>query len=1002
MAQRHVSMNWKEVRNNSYEEFCKENGYKFPSEYRQIQPTLHAGYKSTAKYDRDQPELNELAWLMSGDWTERHFHPYVGGSTVLDQVTVLAKMEMSTSCGYPWSLKFVSKKAMMLDNRASSALERFWEELVLPVMTMTPIWTVSQKRELRTIDKVKDSNHRTFTASPIELTTASNRLCLDFNEKFYDSSNKTWSAVGMTKFLSGWHRLYERLNKHPNGYELDETAYDASMFARALYGQRDLRWRTLKVSERTASNQLRLWRIYDSIVHSVMIMEDGVLVQKHTGNPSGSGNTVVDNTQVLMRLLSYAWLLLSPANMRNYSDFQDNVEAAIYGDDVTFSVSDIAKIFYNPTAIAEIWTKIGVVTRTPDPNPRPVSELTFLSNSFKYDDDTSHWMPCPSADKVLSSIAYGSDLNDVRWHFLRACALRMDAYYNEEVREKLDAYINYLNHNYQEELIGSVELRPGVSISMKDIRGLWKPHTWMEHLYTGRESLTTDQMEILRVVDISAHQHPIKINNKLELKQSLVSTVREPDNSYKMSGKITKKVKKAVRKAVNKNKNYKKSNKSFVKNKKKFPRVVNFRAKGSRFTSNGQNRFTRPPQAADYVKALTDPFFAPAPKLGFGTFVPTAKHTVWYEKTSNITSTSNWAVVTSIPAVSNSIQVYQGTTATVGNALSGITPVGASVTNQANIVAVCQLARCINWGMRVKVRASATALPGTVGFLYLADESRFDIESLSATQLQALVGYRPCTASSVGQIGGEVQYRPADMTDFNFYAAMVGSLAPSSTSQQMQMVCIATGWTAANWDLEISIVGHIESLAGIDSSGEADSEPDLVDGGVTIDSVSSLVMQAGEPIKTSLEALMKLDDASSNIARIRYGQSIGGMMSNFASGLASSSVVPVNNKGTDFGLFGTSSTKATSFDYQQMQDVINALKEEQDKLLGTVAEMRREFLQDGKHDPIEIHQNTPVPDEISDYEDERKVSEDEMKKLSNDAKAQVVLSRSMFDTLLRK
>ena len=1003
-AFRRSTMHFREVTNSSFQQYCYDNSRPFPSDYRQIRPTLEAGYKSTAKYDRQQPLLNEVAWVLAGDWTERHYYAYVGGTRVKSQDDVLKEMDLTTSCGYPWSLKFTDKKSMLLDIVAVRVLGDFWDQLILPEMEMLPIWTVSQKREIRPIEKVIASNHRTFTASPIELSVSSNRLCLDYNEKFYDSHNITWSSVGMTKFLSGWHRLYTRLNKHPNGYELDETSYDASLFARALYGQRDSRWRVMDVQDRTKENQLRMWRVYDNIVHSVMIMEDGLVVQKHTGGPSGSVNTVVDNTTILTRLLSYAWLLLAPSHMRNYNDFQTNVEAALYGDDVTYTVSDAAAQFYHPTAISEIWTSIGVVTRTPDPNPRPVSQLTFLSNGFVFDKDTQHWMPCPETGKVLASLAYGSELGDVRWHFLRACALRLDAYYNVEVRDIIDSYINYLNHNYRDELIGDVTLRPGVVVKMSDIRNLWKPHVWIERLYTGRESLSAEDQEILRVVDISAHQHPIKINYTHEIKQSLISQVRATDNSYKMSGKIAKRaVKKAVRKAVNKNKNYKKGFKHYNK-KKRSPRVVNFKTRNSRFTDSGQNRFTRPPQAADYVKALTDPFFAPAPKLGFGTFIPTAKHTTWLERTTNIGSTANWAVVTCVPGITNTVQVYQSTTANINAALNTITPSGYSMSNATTIAALSQLGRPINWAVRVKVRAAATALPGTLGFVYVADESRTDIELQSAAQLTALASYRPCTATSSGQIGGEIQYRPADLSDFDFYAAMVTTSSPVATVQNMQMICVATGWTATAWDMEISIIGHIETLGGVDAAGETDSEPDLVDGGVTIDSVATLLASAGEPIKTSLEALQALDNAHSNINRIRSGHSMAGMMRNFANGMASNTVTPVSTVGVDLGMYGPSSIKAmnTELEQRQLRDVINALKDEQDKLLESVAEMRREYGLSVKNDPIRVHTQTPVPDELSDYEEEKKVSEDEMKKLSTDERSQVVLSRSMFNTLLGK
>ena len=47
------------------------------------------------------------------------------------------------------------------------------------------------------------------------------------------------------------------------------------------------------------------------MVNSVIITADGNIVQKSTGNPSGSVNTISDNTLALYWLLAYAWYLLA-------------------------------------------------------------------------------------------------------------------------------------------------------------------------------------------------------------------------------------------------------------------------------------------------------------------------------------------------------------------------------------------------------------------------------------------------------------------------------------------------------------------------------------------------------------------------------------------------------------------------------------------------------------------------------------------------------------------
>lgn len=533
-----------------------------PEKYRQVRPVMDAGYKSAAKYDKAQPTLDDHAWSVAGEWTKEHFMPVMGGSATLDQETVLKEMDLQTSCGYPWNLAFQKKTDFLLDARASAAISDYWDHMILPEKEMVPIWTCSQKRELRSLDKLAAQSHRTFTASPVEFTTASNRVFLDMNEKFYRGHRRTWSYVGATKFSQGWDTLYYRLKKHPNAFELDESAYDSSLFARAMYGQRDLRWSMLLEEERTAEMWVRVCEIYDQIVHSVIIMENGTLVRKHTGNPSGSNNTIVDNTMILYRLFAYAWIILAKEQGRETSrlDFERNVEAALNGDDNTFTVSDEVVSWFNPKAIARVWSEIGVVTNTPCEDPRPLSEVTFLSNGFRYNEQMGIFLPYPETEKVLSSLMYGSSLNDVRWHYLRACALRLDSYGNPHCRSVIQGYIEYLNQKYHEELIGSVSVSASTSISMGEIRSVWKSDAWIELLYSGRESVAvgpvidSDEVELL-----SAIQHLIKDHHPDdEVKQSLcrpimpAATKKRPKSApvKRKTATVAKKVKKAVAKRV--------------------------------------------------------------------------------------------------------------------------------------------------------------------------------------------------------------------------------------------------------------------------------------------------------------------------------------------------------------------------------------------------------------------------------------------------------------------
>lgn len=496
-AHRFMNYRAKEVINTSFYDYCLKYGIKIPTAYRKTSVDKVnfrvAGYRSAAKYDRFQPIVDEEAWSMSFDFMAKHFYPFMCDSRIVEEDLAWEDMNKSSSCGYPWNLVYQNKRDFI--DAKLSVIADFWEELAdgRYADEHVPIWSSTCKVELRAIEKLKFfgaefDKLRTFTASPIEHSVNANRMYIDQNNKFYDSAGKHWSFVGATKFHLGFDDAYRRLERHPNAYCLDETNYDASLFERLMYGARDFRWLCFRDEFKTRENFNRHINLYHSIVHSVIVLDSGELCQKHTGNPSGSTNTINDNTLNLYRLLAYSYVCLCKECDRepSYEDFHSNVEALLNGDDNTFTVSDDLNLIFNPRNIARVWGFLGVVTNPSDGiwEARLLSDCDFLSQKFV--PFKGKMLPCPETEKVLCSLMYNSDLDDIRWHMLRALALRIDSWPNVECRRIISGYIDYLNVVYQSQLCGVVTVS-GEEFSMLKIRSLYKNDYELEELYMGKE-----------------------------------------------------------------------------------------------------------------------------------------------------------------------------------------------------------------------------------------------------------------------------------------------------------------------------------------------------------------------------------------------------------------------------------------------------------------------------------------------------------------------------------
>lgn len=484
-----------------FAEFVRESLGTSPSnlftKYGLAQPNKAAGYKSLLKYDKDQPTLRRSKWALAGAWTERHFACMNNAEVWTDHNEVKKCLDMKTSSGFPWNCDPDLKTKGQFYNHPESMnyCQDYWE--CLKESQCAPVfWTNNVKEELRDAEKIALNKLRTFVGAPVQHVHACTQMFGDMNNKFYETANtgQHWSFVGSTKFFRGWNKLFRRLSKHPNAFELDESEYDSSLFREAMYGMAEFRFRMLAPEHQTEENRNRIWNLYVEIVDSVIVTQDGDVVSKDTGNPSGSANTIVDNTVILFRLKAYAWLCLCEdlepdfrAKYETYGAFMDNVEAALTGDDNTWTCSDDVVGWYNALNVSKIWSGIGVTTKYGNSSaPRKLEDCTFLSMGFRKLGD--QYVPIPEGEKMMCSMAYHLKSATPRWSLLRACALRVETFWDDASRKLLSEYIHWLNKQYVAELHSPNDENDILDrFTYQDVWSVYKTDSEIRQLYLSEE-----------------------------------------------------------------------------------------------------------------------------------------------------------------------------------------------------------------------------------------------------------------------------------------------------------------------------------------------------------------------------------------------------------------------------------------------------------------------------------------------------------------------------------
>ena len=360
----------------------------------------------------------------------------MGNSVVRTLEEGLVDVDLSTSPGFPWNLKFKTKRDLYESSEYPFFVEyckQDWDDLV---QGKWYVFSNSLKEEVRLDEKIQANKIRTFTASPAEAVVSGNRLFGHMNEKFIESHLRTASVVGLNPFRGGWHELYMKLKNHPKkelfkivGFELDESEYDSSI--RTFLFQAIVEFRLKCLKNPTIDDKKRVYNYYANVVSSVIITADGNIVQKHLGNPSGSVNTISDNTLILYFLLSYAWYKLSLKP--DISDFKSSVVLALQGDDNTWSVDSETAECYNARTVSHVFSELGITTTSPCYDAREIEELSFLSSSFSrffdhvcvYDLDTG---------KILESLKWTEYPNDPIRTLERVAACLLNTWPNSDAR----------------------------------------------------------------------------------------------------------------------------------------------------------------------------------------------------------------------------------------------------------------------------------------------------------------------------------------------------------------------------------------------------------------------------------------------------------------------------------------------------------------------------------------------------------------------------------------
>lgn len=426
------------------------NGDELKTKYRLTAKYPLAEYTSLSKYANDYGVPFEVPWNNAQIIASEAFN-VMDGANVLDIDSSMQWLERKSSPGYPWSLADNSKE-VILDSDWFRGWYISWENAVLNEKVDSFFWKGFIKEEFKKDADVIQHNPRTILASPIQATVLAYRLFGDMNDRLSKAGQnfKVPCFIGVKKFNRVWNQLALALLRFPNIVHGDCKRFDGTLSPFPF--EFIARFRTSCLRSPGFSRAIKFF--YKNVLKSQIVGWWGDLFEKVLGQPSGQGNTLHDNSIVHSLYFFYHWCLVVVDNIHflpTWASFKKNVFLMVMGDDVIYSYSHEVGDLMSIEKVTTSFRSIGVVMI--GHKVENLSEAEFCSMTFH--DYHGVFVPKMKKEKMLASMFLKDDIHP-RVYLRRLFSLRIEVWWDIELRDLIEDVIEYIENKYMVDLLSPV------------------------------------------------------------------------------------------------------------------------------------------------------------------------------------------------------------------------------------------------------------------------------------------------------------------------------------------------------------------------------------------------------------------------------------------------------------------------------------------------------------------------------------------------------------------
>jgi len=379
-----------------------------------------------------------------GDWIEQLAEEYawkhMRGALTQDIVTDIVELVMSTSPGIPFVWDGYRTKLSAIESELFQKLR---------AMNYQAVFATYDKVEFLVLTDLARGKVRTMFG-PDVLELMWQKVFFDNqNQGIIDGNEKSWIKYGMVKQYGGFNRLCMKLERFPLRGEGDASGWDRTAHMGGVYR---LRTRGLRIPPAMAQ---KYYQVTENIVHSVVLLPNGDLVECKTGNRSGTNNTASDNSLKHLIIKFYQLIFMRVYQglpVPTYEECMEHAEVGIYSDDYIESIDDefflVSKEQYQQ-CLVEVYKRFGIVMKESATvitysKGRLSPEHSFLGSSARWNEFHKQYIPYPRMGKICSSLVF-EPLNpmDKIDMFTRSLNLAVLSYADKEVFEIVIRYAKW-------------------------------------------------------------------------------------------------------------------------------------------------------------------------------------------------------------------------------------------------------------------------------------------------------------------------------------------------------------------------------------------------------------------------------------------------------------------------------------------------------------------------------------------------------------------------------